>query len=464
MSDGQKEVIHNHSMKILAATGIVFHDQQAVALFQKHGFKTDDKKVFFSEAQLMDHVQKAPPRFVIRARNAAHNLEIGGEKRALLPGVGAVFIAEPSGTYRSATYEDYENFCKLVQSSPVLTMNGWNMVTVADRPPASVHRDTLLAGITLCDKPFLGAPSNRQTVSDMMTLAGFIWGEEAAREGPFSASVINPLSPLQYSQEMCGALMHLVAQGQAVVPSSALMGGASGPISLEGMLALQNAEILAGIVLAQLVRPGAEVIYGATSAAMDMRSGTMAIGSPESIKLMSLTSQMAGFYRLPCRAGGGLTDALSCDAQAGLESALALQATLSHKIDFILHACGILGSFIAMSYEKFLLDEELTRIILASLEPLSFADPAADLAAILEVGVGGHYLMHSSTLEGHRRSLFLPTLISRQNPHSWQDQGSPTLESRAKGQLAKRLGAYRQPDLEPSLEKKMRAWVERQRG
>lgn len=89
------------------------------------------------------------------------------------------------------------------------------------------------------------------------------------------------------------------------------MTGASGPVTLAGVLALQNAEILTGIALSQLVREGAPVVYGSTSSAMDMKTGALSIGAPELSKNVNYTAQMARFYKLPSRSGGGLTDAPS---------------------------------------------------------------------------------------------------------------------------------------------------------
>ena len=463
MTDAQRALVHDNSMKILAVAGVVFHEPKAIDLFREHGFKTDGVKVFFTEEQVMHFVKRAPRVFTIRSRNCARQVEIGGTDPALLPGAGAAFLVEQSGRMRPGSYEDHQNICKLVQTSPVLNMGASHTIAVADRPASCAHLDTLLSTMTLCDKPFLATVASHEMVMDMMTLAGFIWGDKASCH-PFAATVINPLSPLQYSHEMCTALMSMVSYGQAVVVASALMGGATGPIRIEGMLAQQNAEILAGIVLAQLVRSGAEVVYGATSAVMDMLTGNMATGSPESLQLIGLTARMADFYALPCRAGGGLTDALACDAQAGIESALSLQATFSHKVDFVLHACGILGAFIAMSYEKFLIDEEICLMIRSALQEPEFSADSLDLSSILEVGPGGHFLTHPSTLEHYATKVFMPQLTQRQSPHAWQEKGAPTMALRAADLLGERLAAYVKPDLDPSIEKRMRAFVETRRS
>ena len=115
-------------------------------------------------------------------------------------------------------------------------------------------------------------------------------------------------------------------------------------MTLPGLLALQNAEMLAGVTLTQLVNPTAPVIYGSTSTVTNMRTGSLSIGAPELSMIQNATIQMGKFYGLPCRGSGGLTDAQYPAMQAGIESTLALTTTVMSGANFVLHACGILGS------------------------------------------------------------------------------------------------------------------------
>ena len=126
---------------------------------------------------------------------------------------------------------------------------------------------------------------------------------------------------------------------------------------------MQNAELLAGIALTQLISPGTPVIYGSTSTNIDMRSGALAIGSPEFSQLIAAHAQLARYYGLPSRGGGALTDASYPDAQAGFESMLSLLTAINSGVDLVLHAAGILSSYLAFSYEKFVLDDEMCGMV-----------------------------------------------------------------------------------------------------
>jgi trimethylamine--corrinoid protein Co-methyltransferase len=317
----------------------------------------------------------------------------------------------------------------------------------------------------LCDKPFMGSPVSRQGAIDGIEMAGILWGgKENITDKTVSVSLINSLSPLQFSDEMAGALIELARHNQACVIASLIMAGGSGPVTLDGVLALQNAEILAGITLAQLVRPGAPVVYGSTSSAMDMKTGALSIGAPELSKNIHLTAQMARFYNLPSRSGGSLTDALAVDAQAGAESALALSTAARSGINFILHSCGILGSYIAMSFEKFLIDEEVCGMVRNMLKPLALTDESIDINVIKEVGIGGQYLTHPKTFQLCRTEFFMPTLMSRKNPDAWMKAGKKRIDELAEDKVAQRLASYERPEIDPGIEKKLTEYVEERKN
>ena len=452
--------VHDSAMELLKTTGIVFNDDEAIDIFKKNGVKVEGKKVFLAEKDVRDAVEKAPSKFTIAARNPEKNVTIGEDDFVFVPGYGAPYVMGSDGVQRHATMEDYDTFCKLVHSSKHIDMNGWMMVEPSDMPPETVHLDMLLSNYLLCDKPCMGSPVNREGAKDGIEMASIVFGgKDKIIDQPVSISLINSLSPLQFADEMVGSLIELVRNGQACVVASLIMAGASGPVTLGGVAALQNAEILAGITLAQMVREGAPVVYGSTSSAMDMKSGALSIGAPALAKNIHLTAQMARFYGLPSRSGGGLTDSLFPDGQAGIESALALSTAARSGINFILHSCGILGSYIAMSFEKFLMDEELCGMIRQMLKPIALDEESIDLEMIQKIGIGGQYLTHPKTFKLCRTEFFVPDLMSRSNYDAWSAAGKPKTNDLAEGLLGKRLATYEQPEIDPAVEEALNAYV-----
>jgi trimethylamine--corrinoid protein Co-methyltransferase len=464
LSTQNMEKIHAAAMDLLKTTGVSFNEEEALEIFKANGHRVEGTVVFFEESDIKKALKTAPRRFTVHARNPAKSVEIGEDDFVFLPGYGAPFVMDARGERRQATMEDYDNFCKLIQTSPYLDMNGWMMVEPADMPHETVHLDLNLSNMLLCDKPFMGSPVSRQGAIDGIEMAGILWGgKENIMDKTVSVSLINSLSPLQFSDEMAGSLIELARHNQACVVASLIMAGGSGPVTLDGVLALQNAEILAGITLAQLVRPGAPVIYGSTSSAMDMKTGALSIGAPELSKNIQLTAQMARFYNLPARSGGGLTDALCADAQAGAESALAVSTAARSGINFILHSCGILGSYIAMSFEKFLIDEEVCGMVRSMIRPLAITDESIDIDVIKEVGIGGQYLTHPKTFQLCRTEFFMPSLMSRKNPDAWAKDGKKRIDEIAEDKVAQRLAAYEKPEIDPEIEKRLTEYVEKRK-
>ncbi|NIV33706.1 MAG: trimethylamine--corrinoid methyltransferase, partial [Anaerolineae bacterium] len=187
----------------------------------------------------------------------------------------------------------------------------------------------------------------------------------------------------------------------------------------------QNAELLAGIVLTQLVSPGTPVIYGTTSTNIDMRSGALAIGSPELAQVTAAHMQLVRFYGLPSRGSGALTDANFPNAQAGLESMMGMLTTVNSGADFVLHAAGILSSYLAFSREKFVLDDEICGRVRRFHRPLVVDDDTLAYDAIARVGPGGHFLMEDETLKRCRTEFWSPEVSDRRTLDEWVQAGRP---------------------------------------
>jgi len=250
--------------------------------------------------------------------------------------------------------------------------------------------------------------------------------------------------------------------GQPLVITDLVMAGSSGPVSLPGLLALASAEILAGIVLSQLAGPGTPVVYGSVSAPADMRSVTSAVGAPEAVALASAVIQLAQFYRLPCRTGGMLTNAHCPDTQAAAEGTLMMSTAVRNGANFIFQACGQLGSYISMSFEKWLLDEEVCRTIRRVLTAMEISVESIDVDTIKSVGSDGNYLVHPTTFN-HCRELYQPQIFTRSDYQKWSSNGAKRAEEIAAEMLPKRLAEYSKPPIDEGLEQALEEYVKRRK-
>ena len=282
---------------------------------------------------------------------------------------------------------------------------------------------------------------------------------KVAVEHPVSIVSVNPLSPLSYSDDTIQGLMAFARQGQALLISSMVLAGITGPISIAGTAALEMAERLAGIFLAQLINPGVPCVCGGTSCASDMRTGGVSLGGPESLQLVGISAQMAEHYGLPCRYGGNLTDSYSINAQSGIESALLMAAPVLSGVHFIHQACGILGAYAAVSFEKFVIDEEVCGLIKRAVLPLEISAESIGTELIQRVGACGSYMMQPETFKACRTAFFPARLTRKSTFEDWEAKQHGDMVNRASEYVQERIGTYVKPDMDPAIEKDINAYV-----
>jgi trimethylamine--corrinoid protein Co-methyltransferase len=448
--------IHQYSLDILKNTGIRFPSEKALAVFKHHGFRVDGNMVFFGEKDIQLAMDGVPAAFTLEARNPSRSIRIGENNYVIAPGYGPPFIIEPNSEKRAAIRADVQTFCKLVQTSKYLDFNSALVVQPKDVQPATAHLDILLTTITLTDKPLMGASVSVAAARDSLGLAKMIW-EDLDR--PVMLSLIDSLSPLQYARESIEALMVFAEAGQPVIVHSACTLGLTGPITIAGSLVVSNATTLAGICLAQLINPGTPLVYGLGGSPMDMRTGGYINASPEDAKHVAIAGAMGSYYNMPCRGQGALTESFCLDYQAGMESAILLTVAALSGIHVGLHACGTFGSMLAMSFEKFIADEDLCGSVKQLMKPLEFSDDALALELIREMGTSSDYLMQDHTLNRCRTEFFVPDLSIRTLHNNWLEMAPREITARAGILLEKRLAEYEKPEIDEALEKRLVAYV-----
>ena len=212
------------------------------------------------------------------------------------------------------------SFIKLAQFFNVIHLIGGSPVEPGDIPVPIRHLDAVEVMLNLSDKiPYVFCQSQRRILDafEMIAIARGISMDELANK-PSTYSIINTNSPLQYDLPMTEGVIEMARFGQPTLITPFTLAGATTPITLAGAIAQQNAEILAGVVLAQLVRPGAPILYGAATSNVDMRTGSPGYGSPESVRATFVSGQLARKYRMPMRSSN-FTGSTSADYQAAIE-------------------------------------------------------------------------------------------------------------------------------------------------
>ena len=344
---------------------------------------------------------------------------------------------------------------KVMHQSPNVDMLGFALEP-QDVPQEKRHLRTLHALLTLSDKPVTFPGYNAELAGVAAATAEIMWGADW-HEQPRLVFVGNTMSPLAIESETCRVIVSMARLGQPVCVTPCVMGGATGPVTMAGILALQHAEALAGLVLSQVAREGAPFIYGGTSSVVSMLTGDLLFGVPQYWALMCATVQIAHYLGLPCRAGGGLTDAHLPDMQAGIEAAMGLAAVVRCGVDFVLHGTGTISSVNAVSFEKLIIDDELVGMIRARNLPIEVDDDTLALDVIGAVGPGGNFLLEPHTV-AHCRDYTRATFFNRRTHDVWRKLGGLDLHAAARAQFRVLAEAHRPPDLDQTIRRQLDAY------
>jgi trimethylamine--corrinoid protein Co-methyltransferase len=462
LNPAQVEQIHEASLHILARTGVDFKSRPALDYFRRAGARVEGERVYLERALLEQCLATAPARYTLHARNPANTITIGGDTCAVMPGGGPAYVLDLEGQRRPGALADVENFARLSAMSPQVHVVARKAVEAQDVPVALRHLACWRAVLTLTDKPAQsGMVGGAAEAEDVLHMLAIVFGGEARLDGkPVMHCSVNANSPLLYDRPMLESLLLFARYGQPILISPFVMSGVTGPTTLAGALAQHNAEVLAGVALTQLVRPGTPVLYGTASSNVDLRSAAPAIGSPESAISIAVCAQLARHYGLPCRGGGALTDSPIPDAQSNYERMFTLLTSLLSGVNFLMHGLGIIESYLTISYEQFVIDLELLDMLRRLTQPLEISPETLALETIHQVGPGGHFLEASHTLRHYREAHFLPQLSLRQGYEQWQAQGARDTVRRANERCRELLAGYTRPAISSEIEAKLDEFIE----
>jgi trimethylamine--corrinoid protein Co-methyltransferase len=301
-------------------------------------------------------------------------------------------------------------------------------------------------------------------VDDALEVASLVRGvsrDELAAE-PSLITIINTNSPLRLDGPMGDGLMEMALHGQPVVATPFTLAGAMSPVSLAGAIAQQNAEALFMVALAQIVRPGAPMVYGAFTSNVDMRTGSPAFGTPESVKSQFASGQMARRYGLPWRSSNATASPV-VDAQAAYEAEMAVWGAVMAGVNLLYQGAGWLEGGLTASYEKLIIDAEILQMMAEVLQPLEVSEASLGFDAIAEAGPGGHFFGTAHTLERYETAFYRPLVSEGRNFETWLADGSRTATERANSIWKRLLAEAAPPPLDPAIIEELDAFVERRK-
>ncbi|MDO0821272.1 trimethylamine methyltransferase family protein [Desulfosporosinus nitroreducens] len=462
LSQNEIEQIHETSLRIMEEVGVIFSYAPAREILAKGGAKVDGQRVYFPKAMVEREIKKAPSSFTLYARNPEKNVLINTQKTAYVGPYGSPFVMDMDNGRRFAKLNDFINICKLEHK-----MDNIDIMSHIPCEPQDVDvevRSLEMVYQTLkhSDKPLMATVLGYEMTKRNLEMAAIVFGGlEVIKEKPVAVGIPCTLTPLSYDDKMAGAIIAYAQYRQPQLVNSLCIAGATTPVTIAGTVALQNAEVLAGIVLAQLVSEGTPIIYSASSSNAEMSNGSLAIGTPEDAVFSLINGQLAKFYNLPCRISGALSDSKCADAQAAYESMLTLSMAQMAGGNFILHSAGIIDTYNTVSLEKMMFDDEIIGMIRRINQGAIVNEETLAFDVIKEVGPQGQFLTHVHTFTHFRKEFYRPTLSDRNNPTQWEAEGSLTAEKRANARWKKLLDEYVEPVLDKDVDAALKKFKEK---
>lgn len=365
------EMLHKASMAILDDPGILCFNEAAVELFDKNGCpcqRDEDEgawRVRLNEQIVRSALESAPSRVVLGARNPANKLDLDSERPRIYFGTGSEtniiletemvectatdgsdrtervpFFKETRGS--AARLCDSARLCNALEHVDFFIRN----VNLQDPAITEANKDVnvFFAALLYMTKHVQAGLADLNQLDEVLKLASMLaGGDEALRANPlvsFIACVVK--SPLQMVEDTADKVIAIAKAGMPLVISSSPQGGSTAPIQEEGMVALINAEILAGITLNQLAQPGAPVLYGAVPVRARLDTLHDLYGAPEFVHYNTDCIQMARHYRIPCYSTAGVADAKTPGLQAAAEKMFSHLAIAQAGAQYIHYAFGLL--------------------------------------------------------------------------------------------------------------------------
>ncbi len=446
--------------RILKDIGIKIKDTAYLTRLKRAGAQInyENQTAHFQEDWLDEMLSRAPSRFILHSRCGKKDLPLG-EGRVYFANGGRVIRAldMATGSYQLTTLMDVAQTARLVDC-----LENIHFYVIAcqahDLEPRYYHLNDFFYAFNNTTKHVMGGCDNLEGVEQVWKLACLIsGGAEKLKAKPFFSVITNPISPLTIETNTLKILDFCAVHGIPATCSPAPIAGATSPVTLAGTLAQMHAEALAGVAIAQVFSPGARVLYGAVPTTMDLRNMDFAMGSIEAGIMASSAVQLAGLYSLPIRATAGVTEAKRPDIQSGIEKSISNLIVAMSGADCILMAAGMLDSGNSISYEQFIIDNEVIGMIRRAMTGIKVNKNTLGFDVINGVGPGGHYVMEDHTVKFMVNEFFYPNLGVRCNFGVWEEKGRFDMLRRA-NEAVKSIfeGNHRKSPLNPALQREIR--------
>jgi len=434
LSESEKQVIHEQSLRILEEIGVLFHSQKARQILKKHAAKVDDEIgiVRIPEELVKQALNSAPKSFTLGARNPEKDFELPSLQSGYVLDNGGIYIRDfKTGQRRITNFQDNIELLRVYDEMQFASVI-WP-TTVHEFDPRSATVKTTIASYmhtSLHIQDELEEPEQVPLIIE--ALEAILGSADAVRERKIYSVVYCTLPPLGQEGNMCDAYLELLDYEVPICLYPMPSAGSTGPASLFSNIAMANAEALSALTLFQLAKPGTPMIMGDAPGSTDFHTGNFLEGSPEMILQAGARGEMAKFYGLPNEQSGCLSDAKEHGAQAIMEKMLTTLPLVLSGADLI-QGPGALDTSNMMSLEQIVVDDELARMCQRLRDGVDTSPEKDFFDDIRAVGPGGHFLGQRNTRKAVRSGEFVtPALVDRNPFTQWVKLGRPDLYDKAR--------------------------------
>ena len=434
LTDQQIERINRASLNILQNVGVHVPHEDMLARFADGGAAVDMETqiVRIPETLVNQCIGQATKRYTLYGRDMAKTAEFGYGKRNYNGVAGeASWVEEIGQQRRFTTLEDVRTATRFADALEYMTIPG------ALSDPAELNVSwrcvsVLAEMIKNTTKPVTFWFHDRASAKYICELLIVLRGsEEAATKYPLTYPFLEPISPLRFPRDGVDLLYETARLNMPVPIGPMAQMGLSAPATVAGTMATENAEILAGVCITQLIRPGMPVCYGGICHAFDMGTTQMIFGGPEQVIFGVGMTQIGKAHGFPVYVNVGLTDSKCVDAQAGIETSISLAFAAAAGADIFGHM-GICGVDQAASLDIMMMQHEAISYIESMMRQIDFSDDALGVSELEEVGPGGTLIDRMHTAQHFRKELWFSNLLDRNYYQAWLDGGASDMQQRCK--------------------------------
>jgi trimethylamine--corrinoid protein Co-methyltransferase len=466
MGPQECEKIHQASLEILTRVGVDVHDEKARDILVKGGAKMDGLRIRIPAYMVTRALSTAPKTLTLYNRKGRVAIRAGGYNSHYGGGSDCLNILDHrTGLRRRPILNDVKEASTLMDALPEIdfVMSAFLPEDVDQRIYDRYQMEVMLNTTT---KPIVFVTPDFEGCVAAIEMCEIVAGSaEAFQLHPFATCYINVTSGLIANQEALQKCMFLAEKGlpQLYIPLNA--GGVNSPATIAGCMASMDAGILLGIVLSQLVHPGAPIaVPGWNGGPYNLQ--TM-VGNYVLADEQGVPTSMGKYYDLPVFGLGGSTDSKMLDQQSGFEATLSLMTSLLHGAN-IIHDVGFMDAGLQGSMQMMAICNEILGFLRATTAGVVVNDETLALDVIEELGPTGTYLGHEHTIR-HFKEPFYSKLIDK-NPFSvWQKRGSKSMEERASKMVDDILAKHKTEPLSEEIQKAIheivkreQAWIDKQ--